>query len=196
MMNEFMVGFSLQWRNELDEGERMLQSSLQKAERAGDVVLQSRCLTYLGIVARKRRDDAQLRQLVDRTLAVAEAAGMTEYISVAKANLAWLAWRRGEFEATMQLGEEALGMMKTLPMAGPNMWAICLPMIDALLHLDRSPEALDLTQVLTGQNQHALTETLMKSLKDAVKLAAEGRHAEAEEELKRSCALAQDNLFL
>ena len=57
-------------------------------ERAGDVVLQSRCLTYLTIVARKRRLDDLGRQFAERSLAVAQAAGMVEYVAVAKANFA------------------------------------------------------------------------------------------------------------
>jgi tetratricopeptide (TPR) repeat protein len=196
MMNEFMVGFSLQWRNELEEAERLLQSSLQKSERAGDVVLQSRCLTYLGIVARKRRDDALLKQFVEQTLEVAEAAGMAEYIAVAKANLAWLAWRQKEFEGTVRLGSEALEINKSLPMTGPNWWACCFPMIDALLNLDRPREAAEVAKLLTAPNQHALTEALMKSLQRAVQLAAEAREDDAQQELHISCRLAQESLFL
>ena len=196
MLIEFMLGFSLQWRNELEESERLLQSSLQKSERAGDVVLQSRCLTYLALVARKRRDDARLRQLVDCCLVVAEAAGMVEYTGVAKANLGWLAWRRKDFEETLRLGSEARDIFTSLPMTGPNWWTCCFPMIDALLHLDRAPEALELAEILTRPNQHALTEPLMESLQRAVQLAGEARQDDAQRELQLSCRLAQENLFL
>jgi len=196
MLNEFMLGFSLQWQNELEESERLLQSSLQKSERAGDVVLQSRCLTYLALVARKRRDDARLRQLVDCCLVVAEAAGMVEYTGVAKANLGWLAWRRKDFEETLRLAREARDIFTSLPMTGPNWWTCCFPMIDALLHLDRAPEALELAEILTRPNQHALTEPLMKSLQRAVQLAGEARQDDAQRELHLSCRLAKENLFL
>jgi serine/threonine protein kinase/tetratricopeptide (TPR) repeat protein len=51
-MSQFLLGFSLLWRHELAEAEKQLQEALKLTERTGDVVLQSRCLTYLTVLYR------------------------------------------------------------------------------------------------------------------------------------------------
>jgi tetratricopeptide (TPR) repeat protein len=195
-MAEFMVGFSGMWRNELDDAERLLHVSLQKSERAGDAVLQSRCLTYLTIVARKRRNDELVRQFAERSLAVAQAAGMVEYVAVAKANFAWLAWRRRDFDEVLRQAREAFDLARSLPMAGPNLWASCFPLIATLLHLDRIAEAIEPATILLGPNQHALTESLQVALRRSVDLWVAGEHDGARHELHHVCQLAQESLFL
>ncbi len=195
-MAEFMVGFSRMWSNELEEAERFLQVSLQKSERAGDAVLQSRCLTYLTMVARKRRDNQRMRHFAERSLAVAQAAGMVEYVAVAKANFAWLAWRQRDFDEALRQAREALDMARALPMAGPNLWASCFPMIATLLELNRIAEAADVAAILIGPNQHALTEALQAALRQSVELWAAGKHEGARQELHHVCELAEESLFL
>ncbi|HMC20579.1 MAG TPA: protein kinase [Thermoanaerobaculia bacterium] len=195
-MAEFMVGFSRMWRNELEEAEKFLQVSLQKSERAGDVVLQSRCLTYLTIVARKRRLDDLVRQFAERSLAVAQAAGMVEYVAVAKANFAWLAWRRQDFDEVLLQAREAFDLARGLPMAGPNLWASCFPMMATLLELDRIAESIEPATVLLGPNQHALTEPLQVALRRSIDLWAAGERDGTRQELGHVCKLAQESLFL
>jgi hypothetical protein len=88
-MSRFLLGFTCLWNNDLIEGEEQLQAALGLAERTGNVVLQSRCLTYLTILYRKKGALQQVRRLIPKCLSVAEAGQMTEYIATAKANTAW-----------------------------------------------------------------------------------------------------------
>jgi tRNA A-37 threonylcarbamoyl transferase component Bud32/tetratricopeptide (TPR) repeat protein len=195
-MGEFMMGFSHMWRNELDAAQSLLHTSLQKSERAGDIVLQSRCLTYLTMVARKRHDDDGVRHFAERSLAIAQVAGMPEYVAVAKANYAWLAWRQRNFDEVLRIGREAIEVERGLPLAGPNWWAVCFPMIDTLLQLDRSAEAIELAQILIQPQQHRLNDALQRTLQQSVGFWTEGRPDEARQQLQRACDLAQQSLFL
>ncbi len=195
-MGRFMVGFSHMWRNELDVAEPLLLKSLQASERSGDIVLQSRCLTYLTIVARKRRDDKAVRHFAERSLAVAEAGGMLEYVYVAKANLAWLAWRQKKFDEVLRIDYEAFEIARRIPLAGPNLWAVCFPLIDSLLQLDRATDAIELAEVLIQPQQHGLTPALQASLQQAVQSSAEKRFDNVRRQLQQACKLAEEALFL
>jgi eukaryotic-like serine/threonine-protein kinase len=195
-MGKFMLGFSHVWRNELDLAQPLLQASLKGTERSGDIVLQSRCLTYLTVVARKRRDDATVLHFAERSLAIAQAAGMVEYVAVAKGNFAWLAWRQNDFEETLRLGHEAVELGRGLPMAGPNRWVFCFPIIHTLVHLDRIGEAIQIADLLIQPQQHLLTDALQAALRQSMQLWAEQREDEARQQLQRACELAKEHLFL
>jgi tetratricopeptide (TPR) repeat protein len=196
-LSEFMVGFCHMWRNELDPAESLLQTSLTKSERAGDIILQSRCLTYLTIVARKRRDDDAVRRFAVRSLEVASIASMPEYIAVAKANLGWLMWRQHDVEETLRLGFEAFQIWRELPPAhGPNWWSAGFPLISTLLDVDRSAEAIEIAVALTGPMQLRLTDALQRSLEESVRHWNEGQHDVAKEKLRRACQLAEETLLL
>ncbi|MDQ6802882.1 MAG: protein kinase [Acidobacteriota bacterium] len=195
-MGMFMLGFSHMWRNELDLAEPLLQRALKGSERSGDIVLQSRCLTYLTIVARKRRDDATVLHFAERSMAVASAGGMVEYVAVAKANLAWLAWRKGDLDEVLRLGQEAVELARALPLAGPNWWAVSFPMIDALLQRDRTIDAVQLAEVLIQPQQHRLNDALQAALRESVQSWTEDRSDDARQTLERACELAKESLFL
>lgn len=196
-MGEFMVGFCHMWRNELDPAERFLQSCLMKSEKTGDIVLQSRCLTYLTVVARKRRDDVAVRGLALRSLDVASAAKMPEYIAVAKGNLAWFAWRQGDTEETLRIGFEVMEIWRGLPPAhGPNWWTVGFPMISTLVDGGRVSEAVEIAAALMGPMQLRLTDTLHETLGEAVRLWNERRDDDVRQRLRRACKLAEENLLL
>ena len=65
------------------------------AEQIGDISLQARCLAYLAVVHRRQGHDAEVEAYARRELAVAESAGMLDYLGAGQANLAWLAARQG-----------------------------------------------------------------------------------------------------
>ena len=87
----FLLGFTLLWYRSLGEAEEILLKSLEVAERAGHVPVQSMCTTYLTVLHRKRNDVERVRIWNERSLAVAVAAKRTEYVAMAAANRAWLA---------------------------------------------------------------------------------------------------------
>jgi predicted dehydrogenase len=104
----FQLGFVLLWHGDLDEAETEMETGLHTAEQMGDLNLQARCLTYLAILQRRRGALNAARRFAERSLAVAARVGMHEYEGLAKANLAWLAWRDNDFSAAEALGAEAM----------------------------------------------------------------------------------------
>src|SRR5262249_49029150 len=109
---QFNVGFAWLWYGDLDAAEQEMLAALELAERSGDVTVQSRCLTYLTIVERKRGRIDAVREYVRRSLAVATSSQMFEYSGAAKGNLAWLAWRAGDLAEVRAHGQEALDLWR------------------------------------------------------------------------------------
>jgi eukaryotic-like serine/threonine-protein kinase len=95
---EFMLGYCLLWRGDLAEAESQLQYSLQACERAGDVTIETRCLTCLTITFRKRGDISRVQDYACRSLAAAAVGQMIEYTGMAQANQAWALRREGKLE--------------------------------------------------------------------------------------------------
>src|SRR5436305_1206896 len=78
--HRFALAFPLLWHGDLDEAEEHMKAALALTERTGDVSLQARCLTYLTILYRKRGQVEEARRSATRSLAVALAADMPEYV--------------------------------------------------------------------------------------------------------------------
>ncbi len=126
---QFTLGFNHLWRDELDEAEEDMQAALKLAERIGDVVVQSRCLTYLTILYRKRGQSEEVQHYISRALDVAMAGNMLEYISTAKANLAWVKWYAGNLSEAQENGRTALEMWQKAPRVYPFKWTALWPLI-------------------------------------------------------------------
>jgi tetratricopeptide (TPR) repeat protein len=112
---QFMLGFSYLWSDQLDAALEALQDSLALTERIGDVVVQSRCLTYLTIVHRRRGEVETVRGYIPRCVEVATAAQMSEYVGTAMANEAWVAWCDQDLSKTVARGVAAMDLWGKLP---------------------------------------------------------------------------------
>lgn len=74
------------WR--IAPAESCFHQALDEARRAGDVILEIRCLTYLTVARRFERDVPGTSELASESLQRAEAAGALEYVGAAESNLA------------------------------------------------------------------------------------------------------------
>lgn len=92
----FMVGFAYLWYNDLDMARRTLKEGLELTEQIGDVIVQSRYLTYLTVTCRRLGLIQEAGELVHRSLDIAQKAQMQEYVATAYANFAWLSWKKGK----------------------------------------------------------------------------------------------------
>jgi hypothetical protein len=89
---QYGVGFSLLWNGEPEAAIEPMRTALHLAEQTGDVSLQARCLAYLAIAQRKCNRREETRQYAKRGFEVAKLAHMPEYMAMARANQAWIAW--------------------------------------------------------------------------------------------------------
>jgi tetratricopeptide (TPR) repeat protein len=162
----FPVAFSHLCRGELDAAEAGLQATLEWHGQTGNVAGQVTSLTYLAIVYRKRGQEDQVRQYTSRSLEAA-AGKMPIYIGMAKANLAWLAWREGNW-ADVQTNGRAGPEIWSQTMRYPFEWAALWPLIAVALIQGQDAEAVEHTRALLSPSQMRLPEPLEVVLRNAI----------------------------
>jgi tetratricopeptide (TPR) repeat protein len=195
----FVLGFSQLWAGDLEGATRQMQTALALAERTGDVVHQSRCLTYLTILYRKRGQLDQARQYASRSLALATAAEMIEYVGTAQANLAWLAWREGDLSQAEAQGRAALATWQQLPAAHAScafQWTALWPLIGVALAHNQIAEATGYARALLEPTQQRLPDALAVVLEAAVTAWKEGQADLALAGFEQAIVLAQELAYL
>ena len=190
------LGFTLLWRGELDEAEKHMLAGLRQAERIGDVAVQSRNLTYLTMLHRRRGQIKDVKYYVSRSMAVATARQMLEYIGMAKANLAWVAWREGNLSAAQDNGRVALETWQQAPLASPFQWAALWPLMAVAMTQNRVSEAIDHARVLLEPSQQRLPDALAGMIQKAVVTWEGGRSEMAHAHLSRAIELVQELGYL
>ena len=189
-MNRFIYGFCLLWAGRLDDAREQLAATLERASHVGDVTLQSRCLTYLTLVHRKRGEVATVAQLAAQALRIAEAGGMIEYLAQANANLAWVAGRKEDMTHWKRHAEIAWELWQQLPAPGPYVpmaWIAAWPMLGlevrrggfepalrlaaVLLEPDRQPMPIEVSSALSLAVEHKNVESATSHLLVAAQLA-------------------------
>jgi class 3 adenylate cyclase/tetratricopeptide (TPR) repeat protein len=186
----FMLGFGLLWHGDIQEAEAHMQVALKLAQRRGDLVHQSRCLTYLTVSSRKRGQVEDVREYVARSLAVAKEAQMLDYVGTANANLAWLAWREGDLSEAQEKGQSALALWEPLSLTYAWQWTALWPLIGVALAQDRVPEAVDHTRALLDPLQERLPDALAAVVHEAIGAWEQAQVETARNHLSQAIALA------
>jgi class 3 adenylate cyclase/tetratricopeptide (TPR) repeat protein len=179
-VGHFNLGFAHLWRDELDAAEEHLQTALTLTERTGDVVHQSRCLTYLAVAARKRGRLDDVRRYVSQVLPVASAGQMLEYIGTAKGNLSWIAWRLGAMDEVVQNGRAAVEVWQELPIVYSFQWTALVPLVAASIRSGETEAALGYVRILLAPPQQRLPAEISEVLAEAVRLWDEGHRDRAQ----------------
>jgi DNA-binding SARP family transcriptional activator/predicted DCC family thiol-disulfide oxidoreductase YuxK len=195
----FVLGFSQLWHGDLDEAEKQMQAALELAEQTGDVVHQSRCLTYLTILYRKRGQLDQARGYAFRSLAAAKAGRMLEYIGTAQANLAWVAWREGDLARTESGGQAALKLWQQLPAGHAScafQWTALWPLVAVAAAQDRLRDACELMCALLEPTQQRLLEALTAVIENAVSACEESKPEATRTWLDQAVLLAGELAYL
>jgi DNA-binding SARP family transcriptional activator len=169
----FMLGFMLLWHGALDEAEAQLRAALADAERVRKATLRARCLTYLGLVHRRKGDVEAVRSCVADGMRVAVDLGMPEYVGAAHGQRAWLAWRSGDLKGCEQAGRAALEAWRT-GQPYPLQWIARLPLLGAESRRARRREAIAHAAVLLDPGQQRMAADLDAALAGAVAADADG----------------------
>jgi len=195
----FVLGFCHLWREELRETEEELKTALTLAERNGDIVHQSRRLTYLFILYRKWGKIEKARQYISRSLEAARGAHMSEYIGTAKANLAWVAWREGDLSEARVNGQAALRLWQQLPVGHASCafkWTALWPMIGVALAQELNTEAVDYARATLEPSQQCLPDALNLVLGKVIKTFEGGELEKTSIHLNHAIELAQELGYL
>ena len=187
----FNVGFCRLLRGELEEAQHELQAALDFAERAGDVLLRSRCLNYLTMTARRRGNVEQAEKYLARSTTAAAAAGTLEYLAQAAANRAWLTWRRGHVPEASRVAAEALRTMRDLPIRLPFEWLATWPLLHIALHRDDIAEAVEYANGLLAPSQQPPPPSSAAALERAIQAWDADRPLDCRNHLRHATDLAR-----
>jgi hypothetical protein len=145
---------------DLDEAEERLNAAVAIADRVGEAVLALRCLSLLALTALRRHDPVAVAALVPRALEAAEATSSPEYVAMAKASLAWLAWREGRSTEVGPRSEEALALWAKTTGWQPVHWICLWPLIAVRLGTGNVNEAVEASRRLLAPSQQRLPDEL------------------------------------
>lgn len=166
--NEFCLGFGLLWRDELGEARQRLGEALKTSEMIGDARLRARCLTYLGILHRKRHDVERTTSYALQAIEAAEELGMPEYVGAARGLLAWLAWRQGDLGACVHEAHVAREHWQE-GQPYPMQWIALLPLLAAKLAQDEPAAAAACASAMLEPKQQRLPEPVNEALERVVR---------------------------
>lgn len=163
----FVLGFLHLWHGNSEAAAKHIREALGLAERAGDLIVQARCLTYLVVALRKLGEVAPTRAAAKSSLQLAEKLRMPEYIAMAKANLAWVAWKEEREAEAEALAEEALRLWHEMEDPYSFDWMAVWPLIALALQRGDLAQAAKQTSTLLAESQHPLAEEVMTACRDA-----------------------------
>jgi tetratricopeptide (TPR) repeat protein len=181
-----------------DFGDAVEQSgkALVMAEQTGDLLLQSRCLTYRAVAFRRLGDVARCAAEAKRTLELAMKLGMVEYVAMAKASLAWVAWRQEDYPEAEKLATEALELWHGMDDPYGFDWMALWPLIAIALHRQDSSAAIGFARGLLAENQHPLPETLLNAVQKACDQWQNGVQENATADLVSAMGVARELSYL
>jgi predicted ATPase/serine/threonine protein kinase len=167
--SQFSGGFFHLWHGDLHTAARYLDTAIDAAERTGNMILLSRSLTYRTVVHRMRHEAEATRAMAARSLSVATASGMRDYMGAAEANLAWSEWHAGQARKDIeQHCRAALGYWQELATPFPFEWTARLLLLVVALDSGRLQTAIAEVRALLDGKQYRFPAVLDNRLEQAM----------------------------
>ena len=115
---------------------------------------------------------------------------------MAKANLAWVAWRQEDHAEAERLATEALDLWHGMDDPYGFDWMALWPLIAIALHRQDSNAAIGFARGLLTKNQHPLPETLLNAIRKACDEWQNGVQENATADLISAMGLARELRYL
>jgi tetratricopeptide (TPR) repeat protein len=93
---------------------------------------------------------------------------MPEYIGANQANLAWVAWQRGDLVEAEQLAQAALDACRVHSLPYPLYWQAWLPLLSIALQRNSLDQAIELARQLLDPHQQKLPDPIESLLQQAI----------------------------
>jgi predicted ATPase/class 3 adenylate cyclase len=164
----FVLGLVNLWCGNYASAVEHGEAALQLAQRCGDLVTQARSLTYLAVAHRCAHHLEQARRFAAQTLELATKIGMVEYVAMAKANLAWVAWREDNHAEAEKLGSEALRLWHGMEDPYSLDWMALWPLIAVAFGRNDIAQAIDYARGMLVEQQRPLPEKLAAATQKAI----------------------------
>jgi class 3 adenylate cyclase/tetratricopeptide (TPR) repeat protein len=164
----FVFGFVHLWSRNFKDAIEQIGVALGLAERIGDLVVQARCVTYLAVAYRCSGHVENAETSAERALELAKRLRMIEYIAMAKASLAWVAWRRGNDVDAEMLAEQALQLWHGMDDPYGFDWMALWPLIAITLSRKDMVRAIGFVRGLLDESQHPMADELSAPMRAAL----------------------------
>jgi hypothetical protein len=192
----FVLGLIELWHADFSDAAEQCGKALTMAERTGDLVLQSRCLTYRAVAYRRLADIARCRTEGAKALELAAKIGMVEYIAMAKASLAWVAWREEDYAQAEKLATEALESWHGMDDPYGFDWLALWPLIAIAFARKDILRVIEFARGLLDENQHPLVEKLSAIVREACEKWENGTPEAATSDLAAAIQMARELAYL
>jgi class 3 adenylate cyclase/predicted ATPase len=192
----FVLGLIELCHGDFDDAVKQCGRALAMVERVGDLVLQSRCLTYRTVAYRRLGDVARCGTEAEKTCELATKLGMVEYIAMAKANLAWVTWQQENYAEAEKLATEALELWHGMDDPYGFDWMALWPLIAIALHRQDISAAIGFARGLLAENQHPLPEKLLNMIRKACDEWQKSGQENATANLASAMSLARELSYL
>jgi class 3 adenylate cyclase/tetratricopeptide (TPR) repeat protein len=182
------LGLLLLWHGDVVEAQEKLEASRVIWEHIGDPLFP---LSYLNLAALRRHDVEAVRSLSGQVLTLAQAAEDPRHLTLAKATMAWVAWRDGRPADVVAIANEALELWEATAASYPCKLLCLWPLIAVHLSAGQVAEAVDASRQLLMPPQIRFPDEL-ESLVEWVGAAWDsGEHEQAAYKLAEALELAE-----
>ncbi len=190
-ISEYILGWVLLLRGDLDEAEEHLRAALALSNRIEYALVRAYALTWMTVLCRKRGQVEGARGYAPRALVAGIAAGQPEQVAMAHANLSWIAWREGNLAEAEELGLAALDSWQRGQFVYAFHWTARFPLLAMALEKEGIPEALGHARAMLDPQQQQLPEPLEAALEEAVQAGEQDLPTASSAHLRRAVELAQ-----
>ena len=192
----FNLGGAYLQRDNYVEAEDCLQAAAAIGEQTGNVMLQVKSLAFLALLYRRRGQVPQTQRYYARAESLAQLVQDAEFLGMARAASAWIAWRQGDLAKAQADGEAALECWRQTEVVHPFQWTALWPLIGAALSQNRVASAVGYAQALLASGQQRLPDALTADLEAATSTWKASQKETARASLQRATSLAQRQGYL
>ena len=180
----------------LDEAISQLTIALQMGEQIGITWLQTRCLTFMPFIYRRRGQVERVRDVLTR----AQAIGAMRNNSVLIGQQAWVAWRDGNLVEAETYGQASIETIQLQKIASNLFqcfqWVALWPLLGVALAHERISDALSYARMLLDPTQQPPPGEIAAVLEAALAAWDGGKQEEAHALLRQIVPLAEEMGYL
>ncbi|OLQ74383.1 hypothetical protein BIT28_09425 [Photobacterium proteolyticum] len=173
----FTLGFTCLFSQQYTDAQQYLIQALKNATENADTTLKTRCLAYLTVLFRLQGNRVETRQYLRQAKEFAQNSGMDDYIAIANANEAWLAYKDEDYKHGQTLIEQCNHIWKALSneFPFPLQWLALLIELELiassvpLISQDiTNHRVINIIKTILDSSQHALPASVINPLKEAI----------------------------